>query len=263
MFNLKWLRAVTCCLVLTFLILSCGKTEDSAMPAPGPSTGDTGLVSFQYLGKQVTYKTVRANDGNIWLQQNVGSSRVATAINDTASYGDFFQWGRWDDGHQIRKPTPKMGNISMLSANNPGSLKNASNPLYFSGWWNQGKASDQWTAKTPAEASATNGCDPCQLIGTGWRLPTDAEWTALATSERITNSATAFTSSLKIPTGGWRSFTDASVLRNEGLDSWFWSSTASDKTPTYGLGIWIKSGSILTSYPDVRAYGTSMRCIKK
>src|SRR5690606_21950503 len=38
----------------------------------------TGTVSFTYSGTPVTYKTVRAKDGNVWLQQSLGSTKVAT-----------------------------------------------------------------------------------------------------------------------------------------------------------------------------------------
>ena len=67
---------------------------------PGIAPGSTGVVNFTYKGQSVAYKTVRAKDGKIWLQQNLGSPQVAFHINDEASYGDYFQWGRWDDGHQ-------------------------------------------------------------------------------------------------------------------------------------------------------------------
>ena len=68
---------------------------------PGPTEGSTGVVNFTYKGQSVAYTTVRAGDGKIWLQQNLGSPQVAFHHNDEASYGDYFQWGRWDDGHQV------------------------------------------------------------------------------------------------------------------------------------------------------------------
>ncbi|WHT39899.1 VCBS repeat-containing protein [Myroides sp. mNGS23_01] len=42
---------------------------------PGMNPGDTGCVTFQYNGSTVTYTTVRAVDGTIWLQQNLGVNK--------------------------------------------------------------------------------------------------------------------------------------------------------------------------------------------
>jgi hypothetical protein len=58
---------------------------------PGPQFGSTGVINFIYRGQSVAYNTVRANDGKIWLQQNLGSPQVAFHENDMASYGDYFQ----------------------------------------------------------------------------------------------------------------------------------------------------------------------------
>src|SRR5690606_19047541 len=69
---------------------------------PGTTVGSTGCVSFTYQGQQTAYTTVRASDGNVWLQQNLGSEQVGASKTDTLAYGHLFQWGRWDDGHQLR-----------------------------------------------------------------------------------------------------------------------------------------------------------------
>jgi hypothetical protein len=40
--------------------------------------------------------------GQVWMDRNLGASRVATSSTDSAAYGDLYQWGRGADGHQIR-----------------------------------------------------------------------------------------------------------------------------------------------------------------
>ena len=85
---------------------------------PGPTAGSTGVVNFTYKGQSVAYKTVRAGDGKIWLQQNLGSPQVAFHHNDEASYGDYFQWGRWDDGHQVPNSPTITGGPSLLNPSN-------------------------------------------------------------------------------------------------------------------------------------------------
>jgi hypothetical protein len=73
-------------------------------------------VTFTYKGNVVTYGTVESQ-GECWMDRNLGASRVATAYNDSVAYGDLFQWGRGDDGHQNRDS----GVTSTLSTtDNPG-----------------------------------------------------------------------------------------------------------------------------------------------
>src|SRR5687767_14332529 len=91
---------------------------------PGPTPGSTGVINFTYKGQAVAYKTVRAKNGQIWLQQNLGSPQVAFHHSDESSYGDFFQWGRWDDGHQsftspIITGGPSLMYPSHIPAGNP------------------------------------------------------------------------------------------------------------------------------------------------
>lgn len=61
----------------------------------------TGNQTFTYNGASWTYQEVESN-GRIWMDRNLGASQVASALDDSAAYGDLFQWGRNDDGHQVR-----------------------------------------------------------------------------------------------------------------------------------------------------------------
>jgi hypothetical protein len=36
----------------------------------------------------------------VWLDRNLGATQVATKVDDSAAYGDYYQWGRAKDGHQ-------------------------------------------------------------------------------------------------------------------------------------------------------------------
>jgi hypothetical protein len=51
------------------------------------------------------------------MDRNLGASRVAQTYDDGQAYGDLFQWGRLDDGHQSRTS----GTTTTLSnSNSPG-----------------------------------------------------------------------------------------------------------------------------------------------
>jgi hypothetical protein len=98
---------------------------------PGPTPGSTGIINFTYKGQAVAYQTVRAKDGKIWLQQNLGSPQVAFHHTDESSFGDFFQWGRWDDGHQSFTSPIIPGGPSLM---NPSHIPSG-NPNFISSWW--------------------------------------------------------------------------------------------------------------------------------
>ncbi|UOE38236.1 T9SS type A sorting domain-containing protein [Chryseobacterium oryzae] len=219
---------------------------------PGNNPGDTGCVTFTYKGQQTTYTTVRGADGKIWLQQNLGSSQVATSISDEDSYGDLFQWGRWDDGHQNRNSAT----TTEPSPNNPIGLNNSS-AYVLGSWWGGNDLNDEWTANSNS-VSSTNGADPCKAIGTDWKMPSQADWTAAKNAEGINNPATAFASKLKLPAGGNRSFTNGS-FEFVGQRGYFWSSTATGLGAKY-LYVGNTIGNPSAGAP--RGQGSSVRCIK-
>ncbi|UKB83757.1 T9SS type A sorting domain-containing protein [Chryseobacterium sp. MEBOG06] len=223
---------------------------------PGVNTGDIGCVTFTYQGQPVSYTTVRGADGKIWLQQNLGSSQVALSMDDAASYGDVFQWGRWDDGHQLRNaptapaPTP---NTPEGAAAVAGSFI-AGSPA----WWTGFVSTDQWNAVSPAQAGKFLGVDPCKAIGTDWKMPSQADWTALVVAEGINNPANAYGSNLKLPAGGYRSSSTGDYTF-VGQKGYFWSSDTS------GLGgkyLYIGTTIANASSGAMRGQGSSVRCIK-
>ncbi|OCK50457.1 hypothetical protein BA768_04690 [Chryseobacterium sp. CBo1] len=220
---------------------------------PGTNPGDTGCVTFTYKGQQVTYTTVRGADGKVWLQQNLGSLQVATSMTDADSYGDLFQWGRWDDGHQNRNSATS----NEPSPNTPVGLNNSASFILGS-WWGGNDLNDQWTANSNSITS-TNGADPCKIVGSDWKMPTQADWTATKNAEGINNPATAYASKLKLPAGGNRSFTNGS-FEFVGQRGYFWSSTTTGLGAKY-LYVGTTIGNPSAGAP--RGQGSSVRCIKE
>lgn len=236
--------------MMYFLVINdavSGPTAD-----PGPTPGSTGIVNFTYKGQAVAYKTVRAKDGKIWLQQNLGSPQVAMAVWDEASFGDYFQWGRWDDGHQSPNSPTITGGASLL---NPSHIPSG-NPNFIIGttdgtsWWGTGGlATDTWSGSL---ATSTNGKDPCVALGAGWRLPTAADWLNLKNHEDLEGALTAFMSNLKLPAAGYRYFQNG--------ESYYWSATA---TNTYANVLFISDNTYsATLQASYRGQGNSCRCVK-
>lgn len=227
---------------------------------PGLTPGDTGCVTFTYAGETVTYTTVRGADGNIWLQQNLGSESVGTSATDALAFGDLFQWGRWDDGHQSR--TSDVSN-ALLSPNNPTALGLSNSNFYLTDpkWWSSGSLNDTWNAATPQDVSETDGCDPCKAaLGEGWEVPTQSEWQTIITAEEMDDIQSAYDSNLKLVVAGARS---TSGVYHDGLRGYYWSKTISETNPLFAKNLYYSDFTVNPESGYNKEQGMSVRCIYK
>lgn len=239
--------------VMYFKVLNAPPDPATCGGDPGTTPGSTGCVTFNYRGQTVTYSTVRAKDGRIWLQQNLGSPQVAIHEMDNDSHGDYFQWGRWDDGHQLRTSPVITGSPSL---SNPSHIPSG-NPNFISGttagtkWWGVGGlATDTWSGTT---ATSTNGKDPCVVLGTGWRLPTAAEWQNVANYEDLFGNIGAFQSNLKLTSSGQRWY-------QNGDAGYYWTSNAADNS--YAKFFFFDANYTAGIQSWDRAEGFPCRCIR-
>jgi uncharacterized protein (TIGR02145 family) len=202
-------------------------------------------VTFTYKGSTVTYGTVyNPITGRCWMDRNLGASRVATAYNDSSAYGDLFQWGRLDDGHQTRTS----GTTTTLSTSDvPGHsnfIKSGSSPYD----WRSPQNNDLWQGVF----GINNPCPP------GWRIPTESEWTAEMNSWSSMNYNGAYTSPLKLTAGGHRNYLDGSLV-SLGVSGLYWSSSVVD---TNARRLDFGSTYARTSSVGHRAAGYSVRCVQ-
>jgi hypothetical protein len=209
-------------------------------------------VTFTYRNASVTYGTVSKyyssnSTTKCWLDRNLGASQVANSITDTDSYGDFFQWGRGDDGHQI-KTSPITTDLSATDQPVHGQYIITYSSPYD---WRTSQNNNLWQG-----VSGTN--NPCP---SGWRLPTAAELETERQSWSSNNSTGAFNSVLKLPTAGERS--SSGGYSNAGTNTFLYSSDIGSGT---GEGIYTKRLSFSSTGAAIgisnRANGGSVRCIK-
>lgn len=200
-------------------------------------------VSFNTAGTAIV-NVLNPATGKTWMDRNLGASRAATSSNDAQAYGDLYQWGRGTDGHENRNS----GTTSTLSGSNtPGHgnfIFTNSSPYD----WRSPQNPNLWQG-----VNDTN--NPCP---TGYRLPTEAEWTAERQSWSSNNTVGAFDSHLKLPAAGFRIFSNGSLL-DVGSLGYYWSSAVSGSGSRF-LYFFSSDAIMLSSY---RAYGYSVRCLKE
>jgi uncharacterized protein (TIGR02145 family) len=182
----------------------------------------------------------------IWLDRNLGATQVATSSTDAASYGDLYQWGRAADGHQIRTS----GTTATLSSSDaPGNVGFILAPASPYDWRNPQNV-NLWQGLT-----GTN--NPCP---SGFRLPSETEFSAEMGTWGSLNAAGAFGSPLKFAAAGSRNYSSGS-LEDVGSFGCYWSSTI--QVSTYSIFLHFKSSSDIAFTSNYyRAFGYSVRCIK-
>ena len=181
--------------------------------------------------------------GKVWLDRNLGAARVCESFDDTACYGDYYQWGRNFDGHQ--DSTSGTTSTQATDVNNAGS----SFILRLSDW----ASTDSDGSVRAANWSKTDGSSVCPV---GFRVPTIAELKAElldAGSAQIQNRDDAFNSFLKLPSAGYR---DDSLYLQSSLGV-VWSSSVNGSRTHY-----VGYSRNAYSYHNARIFGYSVRCLR-
>ena len=190
-------------------------------------------------GSTVAADEILRPTGRIWKDRNLGATQVATSPTDTNAYGDLYQWGRDTDGHQSRTSTTIAGPVSA-----PGTRFITVTTAPFD--WLSTQNDRRWDG----ENSANNPCPA------GFRVPSAYEWEEERNTWSSKNAAGAF-SALKLPLGGFRSFTNGAI-NDADVRGCYWSSSV--------VGTFSQFISFGTNFAHMistpRAYGLSVRCIK-
>jgi uncharacterized protein (TIGR02145 family) len=196
-------------------------------------THTAGLVAP--VTKTVNYGTVLTNltgSNKCWITQNLGADNQAVSATDVSesAAGWYWQFNKQQGyKHDGGTRTP---NITWITAINENS---------------------NWTAAN----------DPCAiLLGTGWRIPTQTEWTLADATGGWSNFNDIYASVLKLHIAGFLLDTNGTLIaRSSGGGGGFWSSTQNTSTNTIGWNLIFDSGSCDMSSFN-KANGSSIRCIK-
>jgi hypothetical protein len=196
-------------------------------------------------GPTLVVEVINPGTGKTWMDRNLGALQTATSISDSLSYGDMYQWGRGNDGHQCRNSATT---TTLSSTDQPSNGDFILNPNYPHNWRNPQNI-NLW--------QGTNGVNnPCP---SGFRIPTEAELDLERQSWNTNDCLGAYSSPLKLPSGGYRNFIGGG-LNDLGITGQYWSSTLN--TP-YSRNLFFDAGFAFGSIQDdFRSLGISVRCIK-
>jgi len=221
-------------------------------------------------------------DPNMSIQEQMAYSSTDT---DTTVYGWLYQWGRKADGHQRRSPqnnyptndnTSECSNVSGTAFDDNGQVvsTHAAYTKFIkvdcypggTGDWRDPQEDNLWN-HTTALGQANNPCP------SGWRVPTQQDWTDVRNNNYIEDSFTTTTgtrgieirpngaptpTTLFLPAGGGRSFLNG-ALSGAGAGGDYWSSSV----PGISANCLYFSGGYYVSPGDSsrKANGYSLRCV--
>jgi len=239
--------------LLLFALQSSGvQAADKVVVIPLNSCNDPNLVPENIClgvticgvtGTSANCVPTVTSAGQVWMDRNLGATRVATSSTDTEAYGDLYQWGRLADGHEKRTSTT----TSTLSTSDvPGHGDFITSPASPYDWRSP-QNNNLWQG-----VSGIN--NPCPA---GFRLPTDTEWETERLSWSSYDSAGAFASPLKLVVAGCRGHSDGTIL-GAGSYGFYWSSTVNGAASRYL--IFFSSSANMNNIN--RAYGFSVRCLE-
>lgn len=219
------------------------KYLEKAVPVDGFKRGTKYVVTIDAAEATLENVVVGAA-GRIWMDRNLGASRVATSSTDADAYGDLYQWGRLTDGHEKRNSfiTP-----TLATSDTPGHgyfIRISSSPYD----WRNPQNDNLWQV-----VSGIN--NPCP---SGFRVPTETELNNERLRWSSNDAAGAFASPLKLTVAGYRTRGNGGFNKVD-IDGGYWSSTVDG---TNSRSLWFSSSDAIGASVANRAYGLSVRCIK-
>jgi uncharacterized protein (TIGR02145 family) len=232
------------------------------MPLPGTNTTIDLLprIDIKSIPASATQVTDVVSGTQTWMDRNLGARQVAEAENDVFSYGNYYQWGRPADGHEITVWNGTSKTAGRGLADVTATLAADAYPSHANFIVNNTGTYD-WLA-SPAATTVKTLWDidaarqgPCPA---NYHVPKTEEWTIISDDIGWDNRTEAFDSNLKLPSSGYRD-NASGTLGSQGTNGDYWSSSVID---TKARSLYFGITSAVSNNVGNRAHGFPVRCLK-
>ena len=222
------------------VVASNGATaEDNLCTTTKPTTSQSCTSSECIVDSDIIISPVT---GRTWMDKNLGANNECTVFDDENCYGDYYQWGRDNDGHeQVNSTTSEAISSSITPANANFIISDGDNNYDWTSIDTDGSQRDTLWSKS----------DGTTVCPDGFRVPTIDE----LTDENIQSLHDAY-SKLKFSSAGVRQYNGVLVGKNIYGGTWSTSSNGN-----YSSYLFYDEITADWNYHS-RAVGRTVRCIK-
>jgi len=194
--------------------------------------------------------------GKLWADRNLGASQACTAFNDTACYGDYYQWGRNADGHQVSTSSIiDINDTNIIDITNVGHGDFIESYIEYNFDWTGVVDAPDGTVRI-AEWSKIDGTSVCPV---GFRVPTAIEFDAetITANTPVANQNDAYNNFLKLPSAGYRN-ARPSAFYDQGSRSMIWSNSDYNSS-SVSFNFSLDAANV---HANSRGFGFSVRCVQ-
>jgi hypothetical protein len=203
------------------IILPCTTLQIAHVAGSGGVAPVTKTITYE-----LAYSTITGTK-KCWLMQNLGSARPPLSATDNSEDASGWYW-------QFGSKTGYEYKTSRIPSTTTAS----------------------WIGRTLTNVDWSANEDPCTLeLGSGWRIPTYAEWQTIAL-----NNVYAYGSEIAIHNAG-RLQAANGVIQGRAITTYYWSQNSNTTTNAFGFVIPIQAGNSSTASENKNA-GFSLRCIR-
>ena len=173
-------------------------------------------------------------------------------MDDSAAYGDYYQWGRAKDGHQSSTSGTKTPSSNIVSGN--------SEFIYGREDWTTADSSGKHRVKAWKDGGKNDICPA------GFSVPTEADLKAETTNKTIQNINDAASSFLKIPGAGFRNHDVGFRISNDGDKAYLWVNSSTTQNGRSIRFSFAKPSALVQPFSikgSERTHGMSVRCVRE
>lgn len=217
-----------------------GNSTTKTVTISNVDTSNPNLISFN--GKDYI-KVTSPKTGKIWLDRNLGANEVCNGNNSDNCIGDYYQWGRKTNGHEIKNSATSNELITSDVSSDGKFITPESSPYH---WEDSQKSTDLWNG-----VSAINNVCP-----TGFKVPTKYELEAEFVKESTENPKDSF---LKVPASSYRN-KDGSMYTSS-TNTYLWTNNTDSSIISFD-GFVFKFDDRVRFEDENTSLGIPVRCIK-